>query len=260
MFVTRSVDMFGLEEDRYFAREMDSPEIHHVETMPVRFTVHRQVAPGKFGKPETWLTTETPRGKSVNAVFDTHFVVGDLNGDHKDDLTLLVDYTTKEDGLGDLGAMCGHLAAYSNGKALRAGPVQRFVSKDRGGSSVEDAEVARDASPADTDGDGAEELVGIDRAGKADVWSAKGGKWNRTKASTRSSQGEEGDMPTAATDMNGDGLTDLVAIMDSGSDAGAVMLYAAQPGGSLAAPKEVLKLSMSASHYKVVPTRMQTSR
>lgn len=250
----------GLEEDRYFAREMDSPDIHQVETMPVRFTVHRQVAPGKFGKPETWLKTETPRGKPVNAVFDTHFVVGDLNGDDKDDLTLLVDYTTKEFMSGGLGALCGHLASYSDGKVFRSGPVQRFVSKGRGGSSNEDGWVACEAIPADTDGDGAEELVGIDRAGKADVWSAKSGKWNRTKASTRSPRGEEGDMPIAATDVNGDGLTDLVAITDSGSDAGAVMLYAAQPGGSLAAPKEVLKLSMSASHYKMVPTRMQTTR
>lgn len=251
----------GLEEDRYFAREMNNPDIHDVETMPVRFTVYRQVAPGKFGKPETWLKTGTPRGTSVNTVFDTHFVVGDLNGDDKDDLTLLVDYTTKAFMSGGLGAMCGHLAAYSNGKAFRPGPVQRFVSKDRGGSSVEDAEVACEAIPADTDGDGAEELVGIDSAGKADVWSAKNRKWTRTKASTRSPRGgKEGGLPTAATDLNGDGLTDLISITDSGSDAGAVMLYAAQAGGSLAAPKEVLKLSMSASHYEMVPTRMQTSR
>ncbi|MFI5623491.1 FG-GAP repeat domain-containing protein [Nocardioides sp. NPDC051685] len=248
----------GLEEDKYFAREMNNPDIHDVETMPVQFTVYRQVAPGKFGKPETWLKTETPRGQSVNKVFDTHFVVGDLNGDDKDDVMLLVDYSTMEFMSGGLGALCGHLAAYSNGKAFRPGPVQKFVSKNRGGSSVEDATVACMAIPADIDGDGAEELVGLDRAGKADVWSAKNGKWTRTNASTRPPRGgKDGGLPTAASDVNGDGLTDLIMITDSGSDAGAVMLYAAQASGSLAAPKEVLKLSMSASHYEMVPTRIQ---
>ncbi|MGH3350900.1 MAG: hypothetical protein ACRDPS_09570 [Nocardioides sp.] len=249
----------GLEEDIYFAREMNNPDIHTVETMEVRFTVHRQVTPGKFGKPETWLETETPRGESVNAVFDTHFVVGDLNADAKDDVALLVDYTTAEFMSGGLGAMCGHLAAYSNGKAFRDGPVQKFVSKERGGSSVEEAGIACDAVPADTDGDGAEELVGLDGAGKAEVWSAKSGKWSRTKASNRPKRGgKEGGMPTAATDVNGDGLTDLISI--TGLDTASVMLHAAEADGTLAAPKEILKLSMGETRYSMVPTRIQPPR
>lgn len=201
---------------------------------------------------------ETPRGQSINHVFDTDFVVGDLNGDGKDDLTLRVDYAA-EFMSGGLGALCGHAAAYFDGDAFRPGPVQKFVSKERGGSSAEDAEVACGAVPADTDGDGVEELVGIDRAGKADVWSAKSGKWTRTKASTRPKRdGKGGGMPTAATDVNGDGFTDLVSI--KGSDAASVMLHAAQTDGTLAAPKEILKLSMDESSYTMVPTRLQPPR
>ena len=248
----------GLEEDIYNLAELDRAELHKVESMRVRFTVYRQVAPGKLGKPEVWLDTQTPKGEPENTVFDKHLVVADLNGDAKDDVTIFVDYTTREFMSGGLGAMCGHLAAYSNGKAFRPGPVQKFVDKDRGGSSVEDADVACKAIPADTNGDGVDELVGLDDTGKADVWSAKGGKWTRTKASTRPAKGGKGSPAVlpGATDFNGDGLTDIFSI--TGTDKASVMLYAAQPGGALAAtPKKVLQLSMKESNYKVVPTRLK---
>jgi hypothetical protein len=244
--------------------ELDVTDFGDAETKRVRFEVYRQVAPGRLGKRETWLDMETPRGESENSVFYSDFVVGDLNGDGKDDLTLRVDYSTKEFMAGGLGAMCGHLAAYSNGKAFRQGPVQKFVSKDRGGSSIEDAEIACSAIPADVDGDGAEELVGLDRAGKADVWSAKGGKWTRTKASTRQKHGGKDEdrknvsMPTAATDVNGDGLTDLISI--TGSDTASVRLHAAQADGTLAPPKEILKLSMGESSYSMVNARLVPRR
>lgn len=247
----------GLEEDIYNLAELDRAELHKVESMRVRFTVYRQVAPGKLGRPEVWLDTQTPKGEPENTVFDKHLVVADLNGDAKDDVTVFVDYTTREFMAGGLGAMCGHLAAYSNGKAFRRGPVQKLVDKDRGGSSPDDAEIACEAIPADTNGDGVDELVGLDDAGKADVWSAKGGKWTRTKASTRPTKGGKGSpgMLAGATDFNGDGLTDVYAI--TGPDQASVMLYAAQPGGALAAPKKVLQLSMGEGDYKVVSTRLK---
>lgn len=65
-------------------------------------------------------------------------------------------------------------------------------------------------------------------------------------------------MPTAATDVNGDGLTDLISI--TGSDAASVMLHAAQADGTLAAPKEILKLSMGESSYSMVNTRLLPPR
>ena len=245
----------GLEEDPYSEREMDRAELHDVATMRERFTVYRQVAAGKLGKPQTWLETETPRGEPGNAVFDTHFTVGDLNGDAKDDLVIFVDYTTAEFMMDSgLGAMCGQVAAYSNGTGFRRGPVQKF--RDNGAGSGDDADVACGAIPADTDGDGAEELVGLDTAGKADVWSAKGGKWSRTKASTRPKKGgKEAVGFLYATDVNGDGLTDLISI--AGADTASVMLHAAQTGGALAAPKPILKLSMGEDDYEAVPTRMK---
>lgn len=248
----------GLEEDVFNEAELDRPELNDVETMRVRFTVYRQVALGKLGRPQAWLETSTPRGEPGNTVFDTHLTVADLNGDAKDDLALFVDYTTAEFMMeSGPGAMCGHLAAYSNGKGFRRGPVQKLVAKDRGGSSVEDADIACQAIPADTDGDGAEELVGLDDAGKADVWSAKSGGWSRTKASTRPARGggDSAGLVAAASDVNGDGLTDLVSI--TGADHASVMLHAAQPGGALAAPKEILELSMGESDYSAVPTRMK---
>ncbi|MFD4326673.1 hypothetical protein ACFWQC_18685 [Nocardioides sp. NPDC058538] len=250
----------GLEEDIYNLAELDRPELHKVESMRVRFTVYRQVASGKLGKPEVWLDTQTPEGESNNTVFDKRIAVADLNGDAKDDLSLFVDYTTRDFMSGGLGAMCGQVAAYSNGKTFRRGPVQKFVDKDRGGSSVEDAETACEAVPADTDGDSADELVGLDDAGKADVWSAKGGKWNRTKASTRPTKGgaDSPGMLVGATDVNGDGLTDLISI--TGTDQASVMLHAAQPGGALAAPKKILQLSMSSSNYKIVPNHLKPAR
>ena len=246
----------GLEEDIYNLAELDRPELHEVGSMRVRFTVYRQVAPGKLSKPEVWLDMQTPKGEPSNTVFDKHLVVADLNGDAKDDVTLFVDYTTREFMAGGLGVMCGQVAAYSSGKAFRRGPVQKFADKERGGSSPDDAEIACEAIPADTNGDGVEELVGLDDAGKADVWSAKGGKWSRTKASTRPAKGGKGSpgMLAGVTDVNGDGRTDLISI--TGPDQASVMLHAAQPDGALAPPKKILQLSMKESNYEVVPTRM----
>ncbi|MFE6649498.1 FG-GAP repeat domain-containing protein [Nocardioides sp. NPDC057772] len=247
----------GLEEDIYNHAEMDRAELHEVESMRVRFTVHRQVAPGKLGKPEVWLDTQTPKGEPGNTVFDKRLVVADLNGDTKDDVTLFVNYTTREFMSGGLGAMCGHVAAYSDGKSLQRGPVQKFVYKDRVSSSADDAEIACEAIPADTNGDGVDELVGLDDAGKAAVWSAKGGKWTRTKASTRPPRGGKGrpGVLAGASDVNGDGLTDLFSI--TGRDQASVMLYAAQPDGTLSAPRKILQLSMKEGNYDVVPTRLK---
>ncbi|MEU6137594.1 hypothetical protein [Nocardioides sp. NPDC047086] len=59
-------------------------------------------------------------------------------------------------------------------------------------------------------------------------------------------------------DLGPDGLTDLISI--TGSEAASVMLHQAQADGTLAAPKEVLKLSMEESNYSTVHTRLQPPR